>query len=82
MTAKKSTKTGKNFRGGRGNIFLVGQNIYPWLARNLSSIKGKILPQILDTGVTNAAFKGLEARQGVRAYATPIKGKVITNSTY
>ena len=27
-TAKKSTKTGKNFRG-RGGIFLAGQNIYP-----------------------------------------------------
>ena len=28
-TAKKSTKTGKNFRGGGGRIFLAGQNIYP-----------------------------------------------------
>ena len=28
---KKSTKTGKNFRGaGLGN-FLAGQNIYPWM---------------------------------------------------
>ena len=29
MTAKKSTKTGKNFRGGGIGIFLAGQNIYP-----------------------------------------------------
>ena len=26
---KKNTKTGKNFRGGEGGIFLAGQNIYP-----------------------------------------------------
>ena len=31
MTAKKSTKTGKNFREGGGRIFLAGQNIYPCL---------------------------------------------------
>ena len=30
MTAKKSTKTRKNFRGV-GGIFLAGQNIYPCL---------------------------------------------------
>ena len=29
MTAKKYTKTGKNFRGG--GILLAGQNIYPCL---------------------------------------------------
>ena len=28
-TAKKSTKTGKNFSGGGGRIFLAGQIIYP-----------------------------------------------------
>ena len=27
---KKSTNTGKTFRGGEGRIFLAGQNIYPW----------------------------------------------------
>ena len=32
MTAKESTKIGKNFRGGwGGGIFLAGQNIYPCL---------------------------------------------------
>ena len=31
MTAKKSTKTGKNFRGGGEEIFWLARKIYPCL---------------------------------------------------
>ena len=29
LPQKNPTKTGKNLRGGKGEIFLAGQNIYP-----------------------------------------------------
>ena len=71
---KNPPKQGRILEGG-GEIFFWLARIYIPLVGKESSIKGKILPQILDTGITNAAFKSLEARQGVRAYATPIKDK-------
>ena len=33
---KKSTKTGKNFRGGGGRIFLAGQNIFPCVDNHIT----------------------------------------------
>ena len=49
MTAKKSTKTGKNFRGGGG---LAGQNIYPCYtfnnkSYNIISLPENVLPSLL-----------------------------------
>jgi len=39
---KKSTRTGKNFRGGGGGrIFLAGQNIYPSV--NICNLLSKLI---------------------------------------
>ena len=38
FTQKKHTKTGKNFIGWKGENFLAGQNIYPWIFPKIMTI--------------------------------------------